>query len=260
MPKPQQLSHETNSANENPFSLLSSSSSLSIALSETRVGTLAEAFRGCLVTKTTPKHEYNKNSRTDGDHNDDDHQNYEYDIDLNQLLEACRRFKENMHAVGQHGNARDLWNNLIKVEQSLRQAPSEIRTVRALLKYEKEELGVRSGDDGPLKNPSAAMGLLWMRRAVAFQLEFNQFLIDQPQVPTVDAALQAYSQQLEPFHSWTLQQIFKLAFRTMTPDRSKSLAELWGKSADKLDETEDAIVIHQLKILADIWRPVSLLF
>eukprot|EP00977_Amphora_coffeiformis_P010316 scaffold2388_cov163-Amphora_coffeaeformis.AAC.12 len=239
MSQPQQLSHERISASENPFLSLSSSSSLSFAPGETRVGVLAEAFRGCLVTTET-----SENNPSDEEYDD---------INLDRLLEACRRFKENMHAVGQHGNARDLGNNLLKVEQSLRQAPPEIRTVRGLLEYEKQ-LGVRLLDDRPLKNPSAAMGLLWMRRAVAFQLAFNQFL-EEPEVPTVDVALQAYSQELEPFHSWALQQVFKLAFRTMTPGRSKSLAELWGKSVEKLELAEEAIVIQQLKILGDIWPP-----
>ena len=70
-----------------------------------------------------------------------------------------------------------------------------------------------------LQNPSAAMGLLWMRRAGSFQHQFNLRLLQQPNVDTVTAALQAYGTELQPFHSWPLQQIFQVAFYTTATPR-----------------------------------------
>lgn len=244
---PEQPSHRI-SENENPFLLLSSSSSLSTSKTNsntatstetTLIGALANAFSDCLIAN---------------DSNDS-----KADIDLDQLLQACQRFKENMHAVGQHGNARDLQQNMQKVQQARQASAQTFATVRTLLAYEKQHCDVRL-QGGALRNPSAAMGLLWMRRAVHFQYLFNQsLLVQQPPQPvdTVEAALEAYSQSLQPFHSWPLQQVFILAFRTMTPNRSQSLAELWGtKTKNLLDKEEEAIVLEQLKQLADIWRPV----
>lgn len=216
-----------------PNRLSSSSLSSATSLPETRVGELVRSFRGCLH---------------DAGH----------DIDLERLLQACRCYETNMYEVGQYANGRDIAQNIQKVEQARSQAPAEHRhTLRSLLQYE-QTCGVRQAD-GTLQNLSAAMGLLWLRRALSFQLRFNRSLVEQPEVPTVEAALEAYRVEGEPFHSWALQQVFKLGLRANTPSRSRALEEQGGGELfqGKLDEDQETMVLEQLKVLVEIWEPVS---
>jgi len=158
--------------------------------------------------------------------------------------------------MGQSGSARDVGQNIQKVEQSRMQAPIQYRkTLRSLLEYEKAR-GVRTPHGAALRDPSAAMGLLWLRRALSFQYRFNLSLIEEPHVPAIDAAMEAYRLEGEPFHSWPLQQVFKLAFRASIPDRSRVLADQWGEFQGKLDDYQEAVVLQQLKILIEIWEQV----
>lgn len=108
------------------------------------------------------------------------------------------------------------------------------------------------------------MGLLWMRRAVAFQHRFHSHLLlrdgRSDEVSTIDAALESYRVELEPFHSWPLQRVFRLTFRTTTPDRARTLAALLGGDdgdVNPLDPVQQDIVLRQLRVLAEIWEPVS---
>eukprot|EP00977_Amphora_coffeiformis_P010435 scaffold2438_cov167-Amphora_coffeaeformis.AAC.11 len=153
--------------------------------------------------------------------------------------------------MGQGGSAHDVGQNIQKVEQSRMKAPIQYRkTLRSLLEYEKAR-GVRPRG-GALRDPSAAMGFLWLRRALSFQHRFHLALVEQPHVPAVDAALEAYRVEGEPFHSWPLQQVFKLGFRASIPDRSRVLADQWGEFEGKLDDYQEAVVLQQLNILAEI--------
>ena len=227
----QAMSGLSHAANDKPTLRMSSSSLSSSSLPETLVGALVQTFGECLDS-------------------------VEHDIDLEQLLEACRCYKKNLLAVGQHGSAHDIGQNIQKVEESRMRAPLQHRkTLRSLLEYEKAR-GVRPRAGGTLQNPSGAMGLLWLRRTLSFQYRFNLSLVEQPRVPAVDAALEAYRVEGEPFHSWGLQQVFKLGFRTTIPVRSRVLAEQWGEFEGNLDDYQEAMVLQQLTILSEIWEPV----
>ena len=179
------------------------------------------------------------------------------DIDMDCLMNACTSLRDAMLQMGQDGNARDLDSNIRKIQQARIKAPkTHQRTLRALLEYEKEQ-GVKL-PDGRLRNPSAAVGLLWIRRSVAFQRRMNSILLEHPHLSSTEAALQAYQHELEPYHSWSLQRIYKMAFRASTPRRSKILARLQGDStSDLMGTQEEASTIHDLRSLVAIWNPVS---
>ena len=195
----------------------------------TLVGSLVRPFDGCL--KET-----------------------ERDIDINCLVDACSKLRDVMFQMGETGNARDLDSNLRKVEEARKKAPAKYQeSLRALLEYEKEQ-GVKL-PGGRLKNPSAAVGLLWMRRSVAFQRRMNSILLDQPNLPPTQAALEAYHYELEPYHSFGLRNIYRMAFRSTTPPRHKILRRFKGE-ASSMDTHEESLTINDLRQLLDVWQPV----
>lgn len=110
------------------------------------------------------------------------------EIETEKLLKAIRKLKDSMNAVGQDRNAAEIERNLQKIQSLYRIAPKSRReTLRSLLEYEKE-LGVH-GPDGRLKDPSGAMGLLWIRRSLAFQERMYSLILDNA-MKTNEAALQ----------------------------------------------------------------------
>lgn len=218
------------------------SSSTTGAATTTLVGTLVHPFDGCLM------------------HGGSSHDDQEGDIDMDCLISACTRLKDVMYQLGQEGNARDLHNNLVKIEQARAAVPARHgQTLRSLLEYEKKTGVKQSG--GRLKNPSAAVGLLWIRRSVAFQRRMNSILLERPHLSSTTAALEAYHEELEPYHSWGLQKVYKMAFRATTPPRSKIISRFLGRESTStsttLDANEEAMTIRDLRILLDTWQPVS---
>lgn len=178
------------------------------------------------------------------------------EIRLDYLLDACKKFKHAMVAFGQKAMSENMAQNIEKVERARAMAPPEHqKTLRSLLQYEKA-CGVRSPSDGKLRKESAAMSLLWIRRSVAFQHQFNINLVEQPELPSLAAATRAYEKEVEPYHSWGLKKVFKVALRTTTPPRSKTLAQLHGSADDDLNETELVRTIEEIKALRDTWQPL----
>ncbi len=78
------------------------------------------------------------------------------------------------------------------------------------------------------------MGLLWIRRSLAFQLELYVSLIlshgDHPR----EAATEAYHKTLSPYHSWLLQKAFPMSLSQM-PERRVFTAKFGGREEDDLD-------------------------
>lgn len=123
-------------------------------------------------------------------------------------------------------------------------------TLRELLQYETDE-GIQNVDKLPrLKEKSAAMGLLWVRRQLMYQTEvFANVLLVPNQYETVtDAVAAAYSTVYDAFHGWAVQKIFNysfqaapdsdLIFRHMNPSRLKEVtdAALNGDMGDADDD------------------------
>jgi len=200
----------------------------------TRMGTLAKAFESVL-TKRGPR--------------------MFCEIDTHQLLQACRKLEASMRSIGQSQAAKEMENNICKVEALYKQTTDkQRRTLTHLLEYEKS-LGIHE-PGGLLKDPSAAIGLLWIRRSLSFQYKMYSILLTEKKTPT-EAALDAYNTELRPFHAWPLQRLYTLALKTGSPSQSRDImARLGGYNKDDITWSQEQATRRDLQQLLRIWRPL----
>jgi hypothetical protein len=225
----------------------------------TRVGMLAQAFSTVLTTTKSDEWE-------EDDYDPDNTQTTTTKtmmIDMDQLLIACHQFEQAMMDVEQKLSARDLRNNIAKVESLYHNIPKISTTttnnnnklslseknyhnMEAILRYEKEQnvhqyeetnnnndptqQHSTSSSSSPkliaLNEQSCAMGLLWIRRSLQFQYHlFHSLLQD---IDATTATMAAYEQTLQPYHSWALQKIYNMAVKSATPSNQIWLARLGG--------------------------------
>jgi hypothetical protein len=193
------------------------------------------------------------------------------DIDMSQLLKACRKFEEVMRSVGEIRSAKDLSSNIKKVTDVYKSAPAHKRkTMSSLLRYERE-LGVHPDmsdkiEDNPyyhgrprrrLKDPSAAMGLLWIRRSIAFNYHmYSNICCGEIIITPKVAALDAYNAVLEPCHGWALRRLYTLGIQSITPPRHELIATLAGHADFPLAKGEEEATVRDLKRLVATWRPL----
>ena len=111
-------------------------------------------------------------------------------------------------------------------------------------------LGTHKESGGRLKEPSAALGFLWIRRSIAFQCRFLELLLQHP--TSLQAATQAYHEELEPFHGHALQKIFKTALRFNLPPKSTILLKL---SRPKCSLPSPDVLVD-MQAFVDILSPV----
>jgi hypothetical protein len=222
----------------------------------TRVGRLAQSFSTVL---TTTKSEGWKEDDYDPD-NTQTTMTKTMMIDMDQLLIACHQFEQAMMDVEQKLSARDLRNNIAKVESLYHNIPKIItnnnnnksslseknyHNMEAILRYEKEQNVHQyeetnnnndltqqhlSSSSPPkliaLNEQSCAMGLLWIRRSLQFQYHLFHSLLQDMDATT--ATMAAYEQTLQPYHSWALQKIYNMAVKSATPSNQIWLARLGG--------------------------------
>jgi Glycolipid transfer protein (GLTP) len=250
----------------------------------TRVGELAKKFSSVLKTTSTSMTMTSTAETLDNN----------TIIDMDQLLVACHQFVQAMVDVEQKLSARDLRNNIAKVEslyhtvqkQQSHHATSTVpyHSMEALLRYEKEQkihkyeeinlsnstiIGNTNSQPRPrliaLNEQSCAMGLLWIRRSLQFQYHlFHSLLQD---IDATDATLHAYEQTLQPFHSWALQQVYNVAVKSATPSNHIWLGRLGGYDTDTnttettianrnyVSDAEHATRRDLLELL-HIWKPL----
>ena len=113
--------------------------------------------------------------------------------------------------------------------------------------------GINNGS--ALSNDSVAMGLLWIRRSLAFQLELYAILIPSGGDHPRDAAAEAYHKTLSPYHGWLLQKAFPLRLLQM-PERRVFTAKFGGREADELDRRTKGDVVRKLRALVATWEPI----
>jgi hypothetical protein len=149
------------------------------------------------------------------------------------------------YAVGMNLGHRDVVQNLAKIEQTVHSwldhrregvslqglcenegisesctvPPSELRspTLRELLQH---ELETEAHPTLPrLKDKTAAMGLLWVRRQLHYQTaSFKNVLTVPRRFPsTKDAVSAAYQEVYDKYHGWAVQKIFSYSFQA-APD------------------------------------------
>lgn len=177
------------------------------------------------------------------------------DIDIVKLLRACKKFTIDMKRVGQNQSAKDLESNIKKAEDLYRAAPINCRdSMSQLLSYEKT-LGIHK-PHAVLKDPSGAMGLLWIRRNLSFQYEMYKQILDN-EVEPQEAAKIAYKTELEPVHGWALQRLYSFAFKSMIPDDSHSMfARIGGFPEDSFSYEDEEATKSDMRELLNTWRPL----
>ncbi|KAL7575640.1 hypothetical protein ACA910_011464 [Epithemia clementina (nom. ined.)] len=180
----------TSTASTTPFVQLASTKTMLPTKGSTPKTTLAamlnEKFQdGVLIRRNSNKNNIknNKNNKKRNETGDDQ------DVHTMRLLKAMKQLASVQRQVGQKANANEMLKNIRKVETVYKEAPSVHReTIAALMSYEKDILQIHSPQQknkvGILKDPSAAMGLLWLRRALEFQQQLFALVLTVPATPT----------------------------------------------------------------------------
>lgn len=176
------------------------------------------------------------------------------EVDTAQLLKACRAHLIFMKSAGSSLRlvAKDLESNLQKAEKPFKKSPKEGKTLASLLESEREA-GIHQGN--VLKEQSAAMGLLWIRRSLAFQLDLYTSLLSEDGQHPRDAAYDAYTKHLSPYHGWALRKVFPASLSQM-PHREAFIAKFGGVNLDELNDDYDREVVKKLKSLVAAWDPL----
>jgi hypothetical protein len=176
------------------------------------------------------------------------------DIDTLHLLRACRKFESLMKDIGEQQVAKDMEGNIEKVLALYQQTPPHRRrTISALLEYEKA-MGIH-GPHGILKDPSAAVGILWIRRSLSFQSRMYKALLE-PGMDPKDATMTAYQSELQPYHGWALQQLYKLSLQYASPSRKEMFVKVGGFEGAHFGEEEEQATLRDIRHLLATWRPI----
>mmetsp|Transcript_22419 Transcript_22419/g.48747 ORF Transcript_22419/g.48747 Transcript_22419/m.48747 type:complete len:353 (-) Transcript_22419:280-1338(-) len=183
------------------------------------------------------------------------------EVDTASLLKACRSHLHLMQSAGSSLKlvAKDLESNLHKAERLYKSDPKECRHLKMLL--EKERRSGIHGEGSVLKDPSAAIGLLWIRRSLEFQKDLYASLAVAPSDSTAssaehpkDAALKAYNTHLSPYHGWALRKVFPASLSQM-PDRSVFLCKFGGlKHPKELSLECEREICQKLERLVNVWE------
>lgn len=282
-------------------------SSSKLELQSSRLDEVIRAFaRAFTTTSTTTTNNNNDNPTPSmGERRQDD------DIDVAQLLCACRAHLELMRSVGGSALclvAKDLENNVRKVEsvllvsktkkqqqqrQTWQSSPTlphqEFKTtVTSILEYERSVPSIHVGN--VLGETSAAMGLLWIRRSLAFQSHLFESLIPTPMecsqrqqeedgdnnggggggggrsnatmsttTTPREAAYEAYQLHLAPYHGWMLRTAFPASLSQM-PDRNVFLAKFGEVEVSDLDFMMEYKIVRKLQALVSTLEPLLMLW
>ena len=165
------------------------------------------------------------------------------DIDALSFCSAMRVFAEwrilrqvppgyKGYAVGMTLGQKDIVQNIAKIEQAI-QGYVDYRiehgshdaddvvaspTLRDLLQY---EVNMNVHEKLPrLKEKSAAMGLLWVRRQLQYQTAIFANVVDSRYDSTRAAVQSAYDEVYNNYHGWAVQKIFSYSFQA-APDASE---------------------------------------
>ena len=175
------------------------------ARSNGAVGAQAKSFRGCLMKKG--------------------------DVDVDALLAATRSYCTLLSRFGKFvgpsvANVRGCVDKVAAGRQEL--CTSTRRKIRSVKELLKEECDIH-GSGGVLQDPSAAIGLLWLRRGLEYWADvFEQeaALLGKSKKASKGAGQTlmaqmsaAYRRTLEKFHGWVSRRAFAMALK-VTPDWS----------------------------------------
>ncbi|KAL3786578.1 hypothetical protein ACHAWO_000732 [Cyclotella atomus] len=178
------------------------------------------------------------------------------EVDISQLLKACRAHLTLVKSGGAALRlvAKDMENNLQKAEalHSQLRKSNKGQNLSSMLSIERE-LGLHNGNI--LKDDSAAMGLLWIRRSLTFQMDLYSSLLPSSTKSPSDAAMEAYNEHLLPYHGWMLQKIFPMSLSQM-PEKDVFIAKFGGMERQYLNEVYEKEIVGKLSDLVRIWEPL----
>lgn len=177
-----------------------------------------------------------------------------------QLLKALRAHLELMRSCGTALClvAKDLESNLTKVEAVYKRSPKECKTLISLLELERES---DIHDGNVLQEKSAAMGLLWIRRSLAFQSHLFELALvpsenGEPQREhPKDAAYDAYDEHLSPYHGWMLRKVFPASL-SQIPHRNVFMSKFGEVEMQDLDHEVESKIIRKLRALLGTLEPL----
>jgi len=175
------------------------------------------------------------------------------DIHVGRLLNACDRLEDTMEKIGFKQGAKDIGMNIRKIRNMYCKVPACQRdTMPALLRYEKE-MGMHSNG---IKDPSAAMGFLWLGRVLNYQYSMFKLMLDENEEP-YDAARRAYDLYLKHHQSWAVQKVCQAAMTTLKPMKKTSVfSRFGGFEEDCFGPMEHDATNRDLYELMDCWQPL----
>lgn len=180
------------------------------------------------------------------------------ELHVGRLLDACHVFADALEQTGPQAVKRDFNGNLVKAKELAQSAPKgsrerhrHIKTLGDILKYEQSVLKLHHGNK--LKDPSGAVGFLWMRRSLEFQAELYKGLINGKS--SKDAAVLAYKAHLRPYHGPILRRFYTTFFQYNMPSRDVMLRRL-GATDGTVSEDSEHLVIEDLESLVRTWHPI----
>lgn len=175
------------------------------------------------------------------------------DIHADRLLDACETFAAVLKETGPQAVQRDFCSNLQKASRLTKlfqkDKPTGPTLLRDVLRFERDEMDIHEGNK--LRDPSGAVGYLWMRRSLEFQAELYSGLISGKKAK--DAALMAYTSCLRPYHGPVLRRFYTAFFRYKMPARNILLRRLGGRDDD---DEGIAVLVDELKNLVRTWEPL----
>lgn len=135
-------------------------------------------------------------------------------------------------AVGMSLGHKDVVQNLVKMEESIHRwlddHPYSLTppTLRQLLTWE-IATGVNPMSNLPrLKEKSAGIGLLWVRRQLAYQTKIFDNVLHSQRFPSMkDAVSDAYKAVYDKYHGWAVQKLFNYSFQA-APDATEILLHM----------------------------------
>jgi Glycolipid transfer protein (GLTP) len=195
------------------------------------------------------------------------------DLAFEPLLSACWAFEAQMQRLNCTAVAKDFSQNIRKVLSLLEKEsiPASVKSVSCLLAFEKQKVGhlychntegpCRHGITVQLRDPSAAMGLLWIRRNLAFQYQMYRRTFshsESKEKPPV-AALAAYRQELEPHYgnNWMLRRFVQLGCHVFIPSSARVfLAKLNGYDPRTMSEEQERHARQGMEFFLKVVGPI----
>lgn len=152
------------------------------------------------------------------------------------LLDACNFFGPMMKSFGPEAAAKDFMKNLKKAE-CLRKHYSGLRGAKkakgkltlAMLLSSEADAGIHK-PGGILKDPSGAVGFLWMRRSIAYQHALFKAITEG--VDPKDAAFDAYKSTLMAYHGAIMRRLYMTFLSQCTPNTTDGEYSVFMRNMD----------------------------